>query len=53
MVKDVAGVGYLQYDNDLTTLCRSRVGIGKQLHFYWALLFMATQVADTLSGGDC
>lgn len=51
--EDVAGVGYLQYDNDLTTLCRSRVGIGNNYTFTGLSIIMATQVADTLSGGGC
>lgn len=49
--EDVAGVGYLQYDNDLTTLCRSRVGIGNNYTFTGLSIIMATQIADAESGG--
>lgn len=50
--EDVAGVGYLQYDNDLTTLCRSRVGIGNNYTFTGLSIIMATQIAD-IEGSGC
>ena len=50
--EDVAGVGYLQYDNDLTTLCRSRIGIGNNYTFTGLSIIMATQISDT-DGGGC
>lgn len=49
--EDVAGVGYLQYNNELTTLCRSRTGVGNNYTFTGLSIIMATQVADTEVGG--
>lgn len=49
--EDVAGVGYLQYDNDLTALCRSRVGIGNNYTFTGLSIIMATQIADAEGSG--
>ena len=44
--EDVAGVGFLQYDARLTSLCRSQVGIGNNYTFTGISIIMATQVAD-------
>jgi len=49
--EDVAGVGYLQYDNDLTALCRSRVGVGNNYTFTGLSIIMATQIADAEGSG--
>lgn len=49
--EDVAGVGFLQYDDDLTALCRSQVGIGNNYTFTGLSIIMATQVVDIEDGG--
>ena len=49
--EDVAGVGFLQYDDDLTALCRSQVGIGNNYTFTGLSIIMATQVMDIEDGG--
>ena len=49
--EDVAGVGYLQFNSELTSLCRSRVGIGNNYTFTGLSIIMATQVADNEAGG--
>ena len=49
--ENVAGVGFLQYDDDLTALCRSQVGIGNSYTFTGLSIIMATQIADIEEGG--
>lgn len=49
--EDVAGVGFLQFDNELTTLCRSRIGIGNNYTFTGLSIIMATQIADLGESG--
>ena len=50
--EDVAGVGFLQYDERLSSLCSSRVGIGNNYTFTGLTIVMATQVMD-VEGGVC
>ena len=49
--EDVAGVGYLQFNSELTSLCRSRVGIGNNYTFTGLSIIMATQIMDIEEGG--
>lgn len=44
--KDVAGVGFLQYNSQLSTLANSHVGIGNNYTFTGLTIVMATQIAD-------
>ena len=44
--KDVAGVGFLQYNHKLSTLCSSTVGIGNNYTFTGTSIVMATQIGD-------
>lgn len=48
--EDVAGVGFLQYDERLSALCSSRVGIGNNYTFTGLTIVMATQVVDVDNG---
>lgn len=50
--EDVAGVGYLQFNHELSRLCRSSMSIGNNLTFTGTSLIMATQLAD-IGGGIC
>lgn len=47
---DVAGVGKLQFNHDLSRLCRSTLNIGNNYTFTGTSIVMATQLADL--GGD-
>ena len=51
--EDVAGVGFLQYDERLSALCSSRVGIGNNYTFTGLTIVMATQVADVEQPSIC
>jgi hypothetical protein len=51
--EDVAGVGFLQYDERLSALCSSRVGIGNNYTFTGLTIVMATQVADVGDSSIC
>lgn len=48
--QDVAGVGFLQFNQDLSALCNSRVGIGNNYTFTGLTIIMATQLADIRTG---
>ena len=50
--QDVAGVGYMQFNDDLTALCRSSVGVGNNYTFTGVTIVMATQLMD-YEDGDC
>lgn len=43
---DVAGIGCLQYSQELTALSSSRVGIGNNYSFTGNTIVMATQISD-------
>ena len=49
--EDVAGVGFMQFNDDLTALCRSAVGIGNNSTFTGLTIIMATQIMDYEDGG--
>lgn len=49
--EDVAGVGFLQYNSELTGLCRSRVGIGNNYTFTGVSIVMATNIMDYKEDG--
>ena len=49
----VAGVGFLQYNDALTTLCNSQVGIGNSYTFTGLSIIMGTIMSDIEDGGDC
>jgi hypothetical protein len=49
--EDVAGVGFLQYNNQLTTLCSSQVGIGNNYTFTGLTIVMGTNITDIEAGG--
>ena len=51
--EDVAGVGFLQYNDALTTLCNSQVGIGNSYTFTGLSIIMGTIMSDIEDGGDC
>lgn len=51
--EDVAGVGFMQYDNRLSALCNSRVGVGNNYTFTGLMIVMATQVSDVESASIC
>lgn len=48
--KNVNGVGVLQFNEDLTRICRSRNNLGNESTFSGTSLIMATQIGS--SGGD-
>lgn len=48
--QDVAGVGFLQFNQDLSALCNSRVGTGNNYTFTGLTIIMATQLADIRTG---
>lgn len=50
--KDVAGIGYLQYNRMLSRLCGSNVGIGNNSTFTGVSIVMATQIGD-VDNGNC
>lgn len=50
---DVAGVGMLQFNHDLSRLSRSTLNIGNNYTFTGASIIMATQIADVQGVGDC
>lgn len=50
--KDIAGIGLLQYNSDLSNLCNSQVGIGNNSTFTGVSIVMATQNAD-IQSGEC
>lgn len=43
---DVQGVGFLQYNGQLSRLCRSRLNIGNNTNYTGVSVIMATQVAN-------
>ena len=49
--EDVAGVGYLQYNDELTSLCGSQVGIGNNYTFTGLSIIFGTFILDTENGG--
>ncbi|MEG0899407.1 MAG: hypothetical protein RSD67_02485 [Oscillospiraceae bacterium] len=49
--KDVAGVGFLQYNSGLSRLCGSNVSIGNNNTFTGVSIVFATQISD-IGGGD-
>ncbi len=49
---DVAGVGLLQFNHDLSRLSRSTLNIGNNYTFTGTSIVMATQIMD-VSGGIC
>ena len=51
--EDVAGVGFLQYNDRLTSICNSQVGIGNNYTFTGLTIIMATIVGDVDEGGGC
>ncbi len=50
---DVAGVGKLQFNHDLSRLCRSTLNIGNNYTFTGTSIVMATQLSDTGGDGVC
>ena len=50
---DVAGVGTLQFNHDLSRLCRSTLNIGNNYTFTGTSIVMATQLADVQGDGIC
>lgn len=50
--KDVAGVGFLQYNASMSRLCGSQVGIGNNSTFTGVSIVLSTQNGD-VEYGDC
>jgi len=50
--KDVAGVGYLQYNRELSRSCNTLIGIGNNYTYTGVSIVMATQMAS-IDEGDC
>lgn len=50
---DVAGVGMLQFNHELSRLSRSTLNIGNNYTFTGTSIIMATQIADTQGVGTC
>ncbi len=50
---DVAGVGFLQFNHDLSRLCRSTLNIGNNYTFTGTSIVMATQMADVGKDDIC
>ena len=50
---DVAGVGFLQYNRELTSLCQSQVGIGNNYTFTGLSIVMGTTLIDVDEEGEC
>lgn len=51
--KDVAGVGYLQYNGELSRLCGSTIGLANDYTFTGVSVVMATQLGDIKQGDTC
>jgi hypothetical protein len=51
--KDVAGVGYLQYNHELSRSCSTLIGIGNNYTYTGMSIVMATQVGDVNGGQLC
>lgn len=50
---DVAGVGTLQFNHELSRLCRSTLNIGNNYTFTGTSIIMATQIADVQGDNTC
>ena len=50
--EDVAGVGYLQYNDELTSLCGSQIGIGNNYTFTGLSIIFGTYIVD-MEDGEC
>ena len=51
--RDVAGAGFLQYNRELSSLCRSQVGIGNNYTFTGLSIIMGTTLIDVDEEGEC
>ena len=50
---DTAGVGYLQYNEEMSRLCGSAVGIGNDYTFTGVSIVMVTVISNTKQGDTC
>ncbi len=48
---DVAGAGFLQYNDDLSNLCQSRFNLGNNTNYTGVCVVMAVQISSAVSNG--